>query len=241
MHSCLRQFVFLSPQWVTHADFLPLQAQTWLNTPSPPATNTCFYFTASECTALGKNLKPQLLYIVLQFSKQALGHGPWPFSSHREEGSPRVQPLYHTGQQNPDPVTHACDMSRHRLIWSYSNSHLLHLAYDRATRTMLKPVLDWALKSSKVCKSGLGGRQCFAQPFPPPRTNPEQRKHCAMIISLIFTGTETHFYCPSHRTRPAVPYVSAKSSQVPRWSVLKPEGHFYRVTWQKGELCFLHR
>lgn len=87
--------------------------------------------------------------------------------SQRRGQPPRVQPLCHTGQQNPDPVTHACDMSRQRLIWSYSNSHLLHLAYDRATRTALKPVLDWALKSSEVCKSRLGGKQCFAQLFPP--------------------------------------------------------------------------
>ena len=39
----------------------------------------------------------------------------------RRRGQPRrVQPLSHTGQQNPDPDTHACDMSRHRLIWRYS-------------------------------------------------------------------------------------------------------------------------
>lgn len=115
-----------------------------------------------------------------------------------KRAAPHVLPLSHPGQQNPDPVTHACDMSRHRLIWWYSTLHLLHLAYDITMRTALKPVLDWALKSASLdwgkimlCAT-VSHHHCCIQ---------SKRKHCAMIISLILTGTETHFYCPSHRTR----------------------------------------
>lgn len=83
-------------------------------------TNICFYFTASEHAALGKNPKPQLLSIVLQFSEQAVGHGT----------ERRAAPF----------VCIPCP------------------SQGTVTRTALKTVLDWALQSSKVCKSGLRGR-----------------------------------------------------------------------------------
>lgn len=166
-----------------------------------PQTNVWFYFTALECAALGKTPELQLLYTVLHFSEQGLEHGTWPFGSHREGGSPHVLPLSHPGQQNPDPVTHTCDMSRRRLIWWYSTPHLLHVAYNITMRTALKPVLDWALKSASL---DWGKIMLCATVYHHHCQIQSKRKHCAMKISLIVTGTETHFYCPSHRTRPTV-------------------------------------
>lgn len=91
-------------------------------------TSTCFYFTALEHAALGKIPKTQILYIVLQFSEQAVGHGT----------ERRAAPL------SAFPVPH-----RH----SHEDSSEI--------------VLDWALQSNKICKSGLRGRLCFSYLIPP--------------------------------------------------------------------------
>lgn len=101
--------------------------------------NICFYFMASARAALGKKKHKQTkkthkfhcftLYCG-SLSKQAPGHGMWPLGNHGNHwAAPQMQPLSQPGQQSHLP----------------EQSHL-------------KPVLDWALKSSQVFKSGLGGR-----------------------------------------------------------------------------------
>lgn len=139
-------------------------------------TSTCFYFTALEHAALGKIPKPQILYIVLQFSEQAVGHGT----------ERRAAPL------SAFPVPH-----RH----SHEDSPEI--------------VLDWALQSSKVCKSGLRERLCFSHLIPSRLLYPEQMKTLYYDDFINFAGTKPHFCCPSHRNRPPLLCVSAKSSQVP--------------------------
>lgn len=118
-----------------------------------PQTNICFHFAASECVALGKTPRPQLLYIIC--SSPSNGHGTWPISSHGEGGS--------TPSAAPVPHRAAKSWPSHPRLWYErtqpgSTPHLLHLAYDVTTRTALKPVLDGALKSSKIWKCGVGGR-----------------------------------------------------------------------------------
>lgn len=156
-----------------------------------PPPNICFYFMASAHVALGKkkNNQPQnkqtkkkkqtthtnsiaLHCIVVLWASKHNGHGIWPLGSHRNEDSvlnaaPVPTRAAEPSSNCPLPVTWA-DTG---WIW-WSNTHLLHLAYNTTTRTALKPALDWALKSSQVCKSGLGEGNGLHNYCPPP--SPQQ-------------------------------------------------------------------
>lgn len=73
-------------------------------------TNICFHFTASECVALGKPPKPQLLYIVLQFSEHWAWHvadqQSWRRGQHPER-SPCPTQDSKILTRSPTPVTWA--------------------------------------------------------------------------------------------------------------------------------------
>lgn len=79
-----------------------------------PQTNICFSLHCFRMCCFRENPQTSIAlhwFAVLQAMGTACGR-----SAVMEKGAaPRARPLSHTGQQNPDPVTHACDMSRHSL------------------------------------------------------------------------------------------------------------------------------
>lgn len=172
------------------------------------------------------NLTAWLLCIALQFSKQAAGHGmesqrrgqhfpcsPCPTQS-SETLRPRQPCLCHE-QTQADVMTSNPTFTAFGLWYNHEDSF--------KTRSGGGTIAKQALQ--------VRFRGMLCTTVHPHRCQTHNKwKHSSMMVSFILPGTELHFYCPCHGTKPTVPlHASPKLSHLQlicakAWGVF-PLGH----------------